>query len=183
VSGAGTACAVAPRSSAVNAVGLADQKVHRALKFGGSAVAHGKGPPDGDPCTPPRSAPSAPSTPDMPSVSFEAPLPGCPDQIASAVKRRANAMRYLLVGCFLSIAAAFADAAPAAAQQNCACFCRVQGESGGGCWVDVPGCNPRSGVRNCSDGAKCGYICGSPGLPARRSAPGAHPLGEHYTPR
>ena len=61
-------------------------------------------------------------------------------------------MRYLSAVCFLAIVA-FADASPAAAQQNCACFCRVQGEGGGGCWVDVPGCNPRSGVRACNDGA------------------------------
>jgi len=81
-----------------------------------------------------------------------------------------NAMRYLSAVCFLAIVA-FADASPAAAQQNCACFCRVQGEGGGGCWVDVPGCNPRSGVRACNDGAMCGYSCGAPGLPARRSAP------------
>ena len=32
MSGAGTACAVAPRSSTVNAMGLTDQKAHRALK-------------------------------------------------------------------------------------------------------------------------------------------------------
>jgi hypothetical protein len=92
-----------------------------------------------------------------------------------------NAMRYLSAVCFLAIVA-FADASPAAAQQNCACFCRVQGEGGGGCWVDVPGCNPRSGVRACNDGAMCGYSCGAPGLPARRSAPRAHPLGQHYRP-
>ena len=92
-----------------------------------------------------------------------------------------NAMRYLSAVCFLAIVA-FADASPAAAQQNCACFCRVQGEGGGGCWVDVPGCNPRSGVRACNDGAMCGYNCGTPGLPARRSAPRAHPLGQHYRP-
>ena len=98
-----------------------------------------------------------------------------------AVNRRANAMRYLLAVCFLAIVA-FADASPAAAQQNCACFCRVQGEGGGGCWVDVPGCNPRSGVRACNNGAMCGYNCGTPGLPARRSAPRAHPLGQHYQP-
>jgi hypothetical protein len=90
-------------------------------------------------------------------------------------------MRYLSAVCFLAIVA-FADASPAAAQQNCACFCRVQGEGGGGCWVDVPGCNPRSGVRACSDGVMCGYNCGTPGLPARRSAPRAHPLGQHYQP-
>ena len=90
-------------------------------------------------------------------------------------------MRYLSAVCFLAIVA-FADASPAAAQQNCACFCRVQGEGGGGCWVDVPGCNPRSGVRACNDGAMCGYYCGTPGLPARRSAPRAHPLGQHYRP-
>jgi hypothetical protein len=90
-------------------------------------------------------------------------------------------MRYLSAACFLAIAA-FADASPAAAQQSCACFCRVQGEGGGGCWVDVPGCNPRSGVRACNDGAMCGYNCGTPGLPARRSAPRAHPLGQHYRP-
>ena len=98
-----------------------------------------------------------------------------------AVNRRANVMRYLSAVCFLAIVA-FADASPAAAQQNCACFCRVQGEGGGGCWVDVPGCNPRSGVRACNDGAMCGYSCGAPGLPARRSAPRAHPLGQHYRP-
>jgi len=98
-----------------------------------------------------------------------------------AGNRRANAMRYLLAVCFLAIVA-FADASPAAAQQNCACFCRVQGEGGGGCWVDVPGCNPRSGVRACNNGAMCGYNCGTPGLPARRSAPRAHPLGQHYQP-
>src|SRR5262245_64379835 len=79
-------------------------------------------------------------------------------------------MRYLLAVCFLAIVA-FADASPAAAQQACVCFCRVQGEGGGGCWVDVPGCNPRSGVRSCNDGAMCGYSCGTPGQPARRSAP------------
>ncbi len=90
-------------------------------------------------------------------------------------------MRYLSAVCFFAIVA-FADASPAEAQQNCACFCRVQGESGGGCWVDVPGCNPRSGVRTCNDGAMCGYNCGTPGLPARRSAPRAHPLGQHYRP-
>src|SRR3982075_2737424 len=90
-------------------------------------------------------------------------------------------MRYLSAVCFLAIVA-FADASPAAAQQNCACFCRVQGEGGGGCWVDVPGCNPRSGVRACNDGVMCGYNCGTPGLPARRSAPRAHPLGQHYRP-
>jgi hypothetical protein len=66
-------------------------------------------------------------------------------------------MRYLSAVCFLAIVA-FADASPAAAQQNCACFCRVQGEGGGGCWVDMPGCNPRSGVRACNDGAMCGYV-------------------------
>ena len=38
-------------------------------------------------------------------------------------------MRYLSAVCFLAIVA-FADASPAAAQQNCACFCRVQGEGG-----------------------------------------------------
>jgi len=90
-------------------------------------------------------------------------------------------MRYLSAVCFLAIVA-FADASPAAAQQNCACFCRVQGEGGGGCWVDVPGCNPRSGVRACNNGAMCGYNCGTPGLPARRSAPRAHPLGQFYRP-
>src|SRR6187200_3119180 len=90
-------------------------------------------------------------------------------------------MRYLSVVCFLAIVA-FADASPAAAQQNCACFCRVQGEGGGGCWVDVPGCNPGSGVRACNNGDMCGYNCGTPGLPARRSAPRAHPLGQHYQP-
>ena len=50
------------------------------------------------------------------------------------------------------------------------------------CWVDVPGCNARSGVRACNDGAMCGYDCGSPGLPARLRAPRAHPLGQHYQP-
>ena len=74
-------------------------------------------------------------------------------------------MRYLSAVCFLAIVA-FADATPAAAQLRRACFCRVQGEGGGGCWVDVPGCNPRSGVRACNDGAMCGYECGTPGLPA-----------------
>jgi hypothetical protein len=105
-----------------------------------------------------------------------------------AVNTREKAMRYLSAVCFLAIAA-FADAgpaaaqqSPAAAQQSCACFCRVQGESGGGCWVDVPGCERRSGIRACSDGAMCGYNCGTPGLPARRSAPRAHPLGQHYQP-
>ena len=52
-----------------------------------------------------------------------------------------NVMRYLSAVCFLAIVA-FADASPAAAQQN----------------------------------------CGTPGLPARRSAPRAHPLGQHYRP-
>src|SRR5262245_12638820 len=73
--------------------------------------------------------------------------------------------------CFLAIVA-FADAGPAAAQQACVCFCRVQGEGGGGCWVDVPGCNPRSGVRTCNDGAMCGYNCVPPASPldgARRA--------------
>jgi hypothetical protein len=28
----------------------------------------------------------------------------------------------------------------------------------------------------------CGYTCGTPGQPARRSAPRAHPLGQHYRP-
>src|SRR5262245_38719862 len=95
---------------------------------------------------------------------------------------RANVMRYLSAVCFLAIVAV-AEGTPATAQQqSCACFCRVQGEGGGGCWVDVPGCSPRSGVRACSDGAMCGYNCGTPGLPARRSAPRAHPLGQHYRP-
>ena len=57
-------------------------------------------------------------------------------------------MRYLSAVCFLAIVA-FADARPAAALQNCACFCRVEGEGGGGCWGDVAGWNPRSGGRDC----------------------------------
>ena len=50
----------------------------------------------------------------------------------SRQQKSQNAMRYLSAACFLGIVA-FADASPAAAQQNCACFCRVQGEGGGGC--------------------------------------------------
>jgi hypothetical protein len=40
-------------------------------------------------------------------------------------------MRYLSAVCFLAIVA-FADASPAAAQQNCACFCRVQAKAAEG---------------------------------------------------